>query len=634
MAEVISRLSLMVVSVLSARYLTAGPYGQLNFAFALTSAISLLTDYGFPNLVTRDLSRNMNLAPLYLRRITHIKFIFGLVYLGMLSVICLFLTVSVTVKLLVIISGAYYLLMSYNLLYYSVLRAAGKMDRECWLRTVKYLLLGGLVLMAVLAKSGILIIISAYLVSEILSLFLTVAVTARIIPSHISVTGSNGVSSGNLLKSGLPFALTVFFTTVYYKSGSLAVSAFADYKEVSWFSIAFTIATSIQLLSLSIGNAVYPILSNYFSIDRVRMHHIGNRLLSLSLVFLIPAAALVMIASRPVIILLYGREYAPATLSLNILIIAEVFVYFSTILGTLFNASDRQSTVMKTALACAILNIMLTLAWTPKYGHFGASLAYTVTEGAALLILSAVMAGWLMRIRNAVRAVFESQPIERLTPGTIEFRRQYADHMARYAFANRFVTGKSIMDIACGSGYGSYYLAGTASHVTGADISSDAIRYADSHFRRDNLTFICRDAVNNSIRQKFDCIVSFETIEHIREDSRFLANLKRCLKPKGLLIISSPNGKTGRLSSPYHVREYSLPEFRSLLKRNFQHIHIYGQGKLPGMNEPRTGFRALPGYSHLVRAVDVLFNHYPRIEDVVVSGTDVEDAGSFIAVCS
>ena len=67
----------------------------------------------------------------------------------------------------------------------------------------------------------------------------------------------------------------------------------------------------------------------------------------------------------------------------------------------------------------------------------------------------------------------------------------YMEHLWRYKFAAERTRGRRVLDMACGSGYGSHYLAtqGGAQHVTGVDIDPDAIRYARLRYRQDNLQF-------------------------------------------------------------------------------------------------------------------------------------------------
>src|SRR6202023_2371945 len=70
---------------------------------------------------------------------------------------------------------------------------------------------------------------------------------------------------------------------------------------------------------------------------------------------------------------------------------------------------------------------------------------------------------------------------ERVIPGQVNDD-LWAEHMARYAFAARLATQARVLDIGCGTGYGTAELAQHAESATGIDISSDAILYARQHY--------------------------------------------------------------------------------------------------------------------------------------------------------
>ena len=78
---------------------------------------------------------------------------------------------------------------------------------------------------------------------------------------------------------------------------------------------------------------------------------------------------------------------------------------------------------------------------------------------------------------------------------------------------------KRILDIACGVGYGTNYLAQhlPPSQFYGVDISNDALTIAKKEFKLENIDFILDDCTNPNSQIKefqYDIIVSFETLEH------------------------------------------------------------------------------------------------------------------------
>lgn len=151
-------------------------------------------------------------------------------------------------------------------------------------------------------------------------------------------------------------------------------------------------------------------------------------------------------------------------------------------------------------------------------------------------------------------------------------------HINRYYFASKFCKNKIILDVACGSGYGSYYLSQSALRVVGGDISKDALEYPKKNYRSRNLQFLQLDAHNLPFKDEtFDVIVSFETIEHLENYYKFLYECKRVLKNGGLIICSTPNREVFGNINPHHVHEFTPDEFQTTLQEVFGNVVLYQQ---------------------------------------------------------
>lgn len=165
-------------------------------------------------------------------------------------------------------------------------------------------------------------------------------------------------------------------------------------------------------------------------------------------------------------------------------------------------------------------------------------------------------------------------------PGTLI----YATHVARYRFACPLVANKRVLDIACGVGYGSKILthAGTALVIAG-DVSQEAVTYGRSRYRHDRVLFAAMSAQTIPLRPaSMDCVVSFETLEHVADAERFADEICRVLRSTGTLVISTPNATTyGRGTevpdNPFHTREFDLTGFRDLLSGRFASVELWMQ---------------------------------------------------------
>ena len=156
------------------------------------------------------------------------------------------------------------------------------------------------------------------------------------------------------------------------------------------------------------------------------------------------------------------------------------------------------------------------------------------------------------------------------------------EHFHRYHWAAQFSRGKSVLDIACGEGYGSEILARSATHVIGVDLSEDVIVHAARKYRRKNLEFLVGSCDRIPIPDgRIDLVVSFETIEHHDRHQEMMREIKRILCPEGILIVSSPDrsvyADVPGYKNEFHVKELFAREFEALLKEYFANVDLFGQ---------------------------------------------------------
>ncbi|CAH1903875.1 Methyltransf_11 domain-containing protein [Candidatus Nitrotoga sp. HW29] len=157
------------------------------------------------------------------------------------------------------------------------------------------------------------------------------------------------------------------------------------------------------------------------------------------------------------------------------------------------------------------------------------------------------------------------------------------EHWHRYALARQLSSHCTVLDVACGEGYGAAMVAETAYKVVGVDLSADVIQHAKNNYgHHPNLQFVIASCERLPFSDaSFDFAISFETIEHIETQKEFISELTRVLRPDGVLILSSPNKRLYSDAHDYHnefhVRELYRNELEELLHVAFPHIFWLGQ---------------------------------------------------------
>ncbi|MDQ4062548.1 MAG: class I SAM-dependent methyltransferase [Actinomycetota bacterium] len=160
------------------------------------------------------------------------------------------------------------------------------------------------------------------------------------------------------------------------------------------------------------------------------------------------------------------------------------------------------------------------------------------------------------------------------------------DRLTGYGFARRYVRGKTVADIGREeAGYGARLLAETADSVAVLADLPEAVDLAaysapNVSYRRVDLTELPYS------EGSFDVAVAFGVVENLEHPEDLVAEIKRVLKQDGVLVISALDKQTdanerNRRGVDGRQGMY-VPEFRELLERHFEHVHIFRQGAVAG----------------------------------------------------
>jgi SAM-dependent methyltransferase len=135
-------------------------------------------------------------------------------------------------------------------------------------------------------------------------------------------------------------------------------------------------------------------------------------------------------------------------------------------------------------------------------------------------------------------------------------------HVHRYQFAAGLASGKRVLDLCCGTGYGVQLLAETAAAVHGVDVDAPSIESASRKYGgRPGVSFECADALEvlgRRLADDFDLIVIFEGLEHLPDLDRVLALLDGQRESGIGLIASLPNSAAFEAENPFHVTEFDF----------------------------------------------------------------------------
>lgn len=208
------------------------------------------------------------------------------------------------------------------------------------------------------------------------------------------------------------------------------------------------------------------------------------------------------------------------------------------------------------------------------------------------------MSSYALDLKRRVGTFFRG--VDERTPAC-STNTQFLLQLSGYRWAAREfgpLGGRWVLDGASGTGFGSWALANEGAKVVGIDVDGKVVGTARRRYPRPH--FLCMDVSTLGFREAtFDLVISQDTLEHVVDDARFVQEVYRVLKERGVFLVFTPHAPvhTTRPANPYHLREYSQDSLVELLARFFPSIRVYGR-------RPGSAIREVETQLNRVRWVD------------------------------
>jgi 2-polyprenyl-3-methyl-5-hydroxy-6-metoxy-1,4-benzoquinol methylase len=232
---------------------------------------------------------------------------------------------------------------------------------------------------------------------------------------------------------------------------------------------------------------------------------------------------------------------------------------------------------------------------------------------------------------------------ERTLPDVPAENYWFRRHLAVYEWIAARVAAARVLDMACGEGYGSDVLAGSAASVVGVDANPDAHEHARLRYRRPGLSFERGLVETYGDAEEFDAVVFLQTIEHVQGPEAVLGHFRRLLRPGGVAYVSTPNLLTlappgaAKSDNPWHLKEYRAEEFAELCRSVFGQVEMLGLFHARKLRVHELALRL--GWDSVHARLRITKPFYDRFtpaiatSDFALRGDDLERALDFLAVC-
>ncbi len=133
-----------------------------------------------------------------------------------------------------------------------------------------------------------------------------------------------------------------------------------------------------------------------------------------------------------------------------------------------------------------------------------------------------------------------------------------------------------VLELGCGEGRGVEAVMEKSDSYLGLDKIQEVIDRLSSKYPDCKFEQAVFPPFTNLADNSFDTIISFQVIEHIKDDNLFLKEINRVLKPGGLAMLTTPNIKMTLSRNPWHIREYTADQLKALASKYFDEVEMKG----------------------------------------------------------
>lgn len=376
--QIASRLIRAVVIIYAARILGAAGYGVFSYALSLAGFFTIFSDIGLTPFLTRESAKAPELRMTYIAT----SFTLKLCLVAINSIIIL-----VAVPFITKMPGAIPLLPFLIVLFafdsirdfsFAVTRSIQKMETEAGINILTNIAilafgLGALfffgtakaLMIAYTVGTGIGMIIGLWTLRSYFHKFWTSFSKAHVKP---------------ILLEAWPFGVSALLSTIMLNTDTIMLGAMRTEAEVGYYSAAQRIISILYLIPGFLSVSVFPVMAQLAIKNKERFVGVLEKALRAVLLVAFPIALGGAVLASPLILFIFGKEYLPAAVTLQILLFNVFFVFPGSIINNGIFAFGKQKQLLVAFAIGGIGNVILNFLLIPTFGIAGSAAATIVTQ--------------------------------------------------------------------------------------------------------------------------------------------------------------------------------------------------------------------------------------------------------------
>ncbi len=389
------RLVGFAIGTVLARYLGATDFGTYAFVMTYVSYFGILADGGLGRFLIRDVARDRATAPEYLSQITALRLLLALAAYALMLLLALG-TRSAPERLVAIaVAGGSLFTGAVAGALASVFTAREEMHISALFTLLSSVATALFVLAALAAGAGLLGTVAAVTLANLPPLGFLLAMWCRREPAPRP--RASLPFWWRALRGSYAYALLGVIGVVYFRIDSLMLTWMRGPEANGIYQAAYRLLDAITDAPGVIVAAMFPALARLHRQSRTELRRAYVTVLVVLTLLGIPVMLALLLFADPIVLLLYGAEYARSAAVLRLLAVAVFLIFVDTANTMLLYSGDELGTVLVLSLGTTAANVLLNLILIPRYSYNGAAVATIASTVLSLLIFTPTVLRYLAR---------------------------------------------------------------------------------------------------------------------------------------------------------------------------------------------------------------------------------------------
>lgn len=384
----------LLLTIFLPRYLGATAVGQFHLGISIWAIMGVFIAFGMDTFLIKAIARDPAKTPELLGTTLIVRGLFSILSFGIVTLYVHLVQYSIETVYLIYLVGLAQLIWQWVAACEAVLQGLETMEQISIASIAGKLINTSLCITVLILGYGVYIVGIVGISAGLVNLLLLLAFLRRRYHFKIRVAPRQGLA---MLRSSVSY-LTISLALVFYSQVDVLIISFlVDEQTIGWYSASDRLFGTMLFVPTIIIIAIFPMLSRTHTDDPKAMPQIVRRNFDLMFMISVPIGLGLMIIADPLVVLLFGAEFAPSGPVLAIMGIVLIFTYLNILLGRFMLAMDRQNIWTVVMIIAILVTVLLDLFFIPwcrqmfANGAIGGALSYVITE------VGMVLAGlWLL----------------------------------------------------------------------------------------------------------------------------------------------------------------------------------------------------------------------------------------------